>query len=93
MRKGYFKGNIVVFGMRDANNELQQFYCYYNKMKLTDPALDVEITDEETKLAFFLKNFLNDAYYELEDDFITQCEKQFKKKKLTFVDVEEKETE
>ena len=93
MRKGYFKGNVIKFGMCDDNDNLQEFFVYYTKMKLVDPALDVEITDEETKLAFFVKNFLNDTYYELDEEFIEKCEKKFKKKKLTFVDVEEKETE
>lgn len=93
MRKGYFKGNVTAFGIRDDNDELKEFMCYYSKMKLYDPVLEVEITDKKTKLAYFVKNYLNDTYYELEDDFITKCEKQFKKKKLTFVDVEEKETE
>ena len=93
MRKGYFKGNVIKFGMCDNNDNLQEFFVYYTKMKLVDPTLDVEITDEETKLAFFVKNFLNDTYYELDEEFIEKCEKKFKKKKLTFVDVEEKETE
>lgn len=93
MRKGYFKGNLTAFGVRDDNDELKEFICYYTKMKLHDPVLDVDITDEATKLAYFIKNYLKDTYYELDDDFITKCENLFKKKKLTFIDVEEKETE
>lgn len=93
MRKGYFKGNLTLFGIRDANDELKEFFVYYTKMKLYDPVLEVEITDEDTRLAYFVKNYLNDTYYELDEDFITKCEKKFKKKKLTFIDVEEKETE
>lgn len=88
MRKGYFKGNVIKFGMCDSNDNLQEFFVYYTSMKLVDPALNVEITDEATKLAFFIKNFLNDTYYELDEEFIEKCEKKFKKKKLTFVDVE-----
>ncbi len=87
MRKGYFKGDCVTFGV-NVDGTMQEYVVYYSNMHLTDPALDVEITDNTTKLAFFVKNFLGDKYYELEDSFVSEIEKKFKDKNIEFVDVE-----
>ncbi len=92
MRTGYFKGERFVFGVRDANNELKEFYVFSDKIHLADPVLNVEITDEATRLAFFIKHYLHNQYYELDDDFIKKCEKVAP---VQFIDVsiEDKEDE
>lgn len=75
MRTGYFKGERVLFGIRDDNNELKSFYVFSDVIHLHDPVVDIEITDEKTRLAFFVKHYLQGKYYELDDDFIKKCEK------------------
>ena len=92
MKKGYFTSDKGSFFNAKRKGGHIEFVAYSKTLKLVDPGIDgktsIPITDEKTKFAWFFKNWMNDKYYEYDDEFIAYCEDLYKEVGLKFVEVE-----
>lgn len=88
IKKGYFIGNCLMISFK-LDNERYEYKVFDKSIKYVDPLYDIEITDENTKLAYFKKRELNDVYNEIEESVIIKAKEMFASDNLDFVEVSE----
>lgn len=88
MRYGYFTGecNFISIKINDKRYEFQVFDA--DKIRVYDPDLNIELKEEATKLAFFIKYWMGDIYYEVEQETIDKINELFPESSVRFIDIE-----
>lgn len=88
MKKGYFVGNCNFISIK-INGKRYEFQVFdADKIKVYDPDLNIELTEEATKLAFFIKYWMGDTYYEVEQETIDKINEIFPESSVRFIDIE-----
>lgn len=72
MKKGYFYSKKITNIRFRYNGEIYDFVVIPKEAKVIQKVegMDIEITDEATRQAFYFKKWLDSSYLELEEDLV-----------------------
>lgn len=88
MRYGYFTGDCNFISIKIGDNRYEFHVFDPEKLSIYDPVLKIQLTEEATKLAFFLKYWMGDSYYEVEQETIDKINELFPESSVRFIDIE-----